>query len=90
MGDRTWWFDECPNCGKEKEVYDAPSSIIWSNHCDNCGWDDGLNYYENKDGITVHKLTYSEATKVRKKLYQAPHGIKAPTQPNPKSNTLDE
>lgn len=77
MGDRTTTYYPCPNCGKQAEQYDAPSSLIWSNHCDYCGWDDRLNYYEDKDGVTVHRLTYEEAEAMKDKLYQEPHGPKA-------------
>jgi ribosomal protein L37AE/L43A len=49
MGDRTWWEEPCPKCGKSIEMYDAPSSLIWSCHCDHCGYDDGRSYYEIGD-----------------------------------------
>lgn len=75
MGDKTWYYDECPHCGSEKEVFDQPSSILWSNTCDECGWTDRLEYYEEKDGYTIHKLTTEEARKIKDKLYQPPHGI---------------
>lgn len=46
MGDRTWWYEPCPNCQAEMEVVDAPSSLIWSRRCEMCQWNDGRNYYE--------------------------------------------
>jgi hypothetical protein len=61
MGDRTWWFEDCPKCNKKNavEVYDAPSSLIFSRQCGECNWTDGLDYYEKGD--TLYLLSKEEA-----------------------------
>ena len=53
MGDRTWWYQLCPKCGEEVEVYDAPSSLLWSCTCDKCGWTDGRGYCETRENETA-------------------------------------
>lgn len=48
MGDRSWWNENCIQCGGTDtvEVFDAPSSLMWSKKCEKCGWDDGRRYFE--------------------------------------------
>jgi len=46
MGDRTVTMIKCPECEVMVELYDAPSSLIYSARCDNCGWEEPLDYYE--------------------------------------------
>lgn len=46
MGDRIISYKRCPKCGKEYEVYDASSSLMYCAKCDNCGYDEGLSYIE--------------------------------------------
>ena len=69
MGDRTWWYEDCPKCKiKESvEVYDAPSCLQFLRKCDKCGWSDGLTYYETSPS-TIELLTKEEAKK-RKLIY---------------------
>jgi hypothetical protein len=64
MGDKTMWREDCPKCKKEDgvECYDAPSCIQFSRSCDECGWRDGLDYYETGDN-TIELLTQEEAKK---------------------------
>jgi Zn finger protein HypA/HybF involved in hydrogenase expression len=57
------WYETCPSCGAEIEVYDAPSSLIWSCFCSKCGWNDGYRYFE--DGDIIYKMTEKEARKRR-------------------------
>jgi hypothetical protein len=45
MGDRTISYKICPKCGKEYEVYDAPSSMMYSARC-KCGFDENKAYFE--------------------------------------------
>lgn len=64
MGDHTWWDEDCPNC-KTKDsvkVHDAPSSLQFSRICENCGWTDGLDYYETGNNV-IELLTEEEAEK---------------------------
>ena len=46
MGDRTTTYHPCPECSKEAERYDAPSSLLYLDSCEHCGWTSGLSYYE--------------------------------------------
>lgn len=62
MGDRTTTYSPCPKCGKEMETYDAPSCLMWSEHCDHCGYDDGLNYYEAPNNM-LYLITEEQAIK---------------------------
>jgi hypothetical protein len=52
MGDKTIWYEDCPQCqGKGTvEVVDASSSLIFSRRCEKCGWTDGLGYYDSPTG----------------------------------------
>ena len=63
MGDRYTWYEDCPKCGAKDgiEVYDAPSSYMFSRRCDKCNWTDGLNYYETSPH-TIELLTKEQAT----------------------------
>ena len=41
MGDRTYSYYDCPQCGKKNgvEIYDHPSALMYVERCD-CGyWD---------------------------------------------------
>ena len=62
MGDRIMWYEKCPNCGEEIDCMDASSSMIWSVHCDKCGYDDGLDYYDTEPN-TIELLSKDEAKK---------------------------
>ena len=53
MGDRTISYLPCPQCGKEYELYDAPSSLMYLGTCENCGWTEPKNYYEVNDHTTL-------------------------------------
>lgn len=68
MGDRYMWDETCPQCGKTIEVYDAPSSLIWSCHCDACGYDDGKEYYEIGD----YELFLGTKEEYKKRLSSLP------------------
>ena len=69
MGDRTWWYEKCPKCGEEIEVYDAPSCLQFSRECQ-CGWTDGLDYYEARDNV-IELLTEKGARK-KKLIFDCP------------------
>lgn len=45
MGNRYITFYPCPECGKEVEEYDAPSSNMFVVIC-SCGWHDTRQYFE--------------------------------------------
>jgi len=45
MGDRTLSFKICPRCGREYEIYDAPSSMMYCAKCI-CGFDENRSYFE--------------------------------------------
>jgi hypothetical protein len=62
MGDRTISFRTCPTCQKIYEVYDAPSSLLYSAWCNNCGYNEGLDYYETGPN-EISLLTKKEAKK---------------------------
>jgi len=53
MGDRYISYYDCPKCGEEVELYDAPSSVMYVAICDKCGWREPLNYYEVADNEIV-------------------------------------
>lgn len=62
MGDRTWCYLPCPQCGAETEQFDAPSSLIWAWNCDACGWSDKRSYFEVDDHpMTIELMTDEEA-----------------------------
>lgn len=82
MGDRITLWSNCPKCGGSVEYYDAPSSLMYSGHCDKCGWSDPHDYYEDKDGVTIHLLTKSEARKIAKQLYNPPNPNKKSSEEN--------
>jgi hypothetical protein len=65
LGTRTWWYEQCPKCPQEIEVFDAPSSLMWAKQCGNCLWSDGLDYYEISDSEIV-KCTKAEYKKMVK------------------------
>lgn len=44
------------------ETYNAPSCLLWNRHCDHCGYDDGLNYYEAPNNV-IELLTKEQARK---------------------------
>ena len=52
MGDRYYSFPNCPECGAEYELYDAPSSLMYSGHC-KCGWSEPKDYYEIDEHTTA-------------------------------------
>jgi hypothetical protein len=64
MGDRTTWYEKCPQCEEEDgvEVYDAPSCLQWSCMCERCGWTDNKDYYETEPN-TIELLHIDEAKK---------------------------
>jgi uncharacterized protein (DUF983 family) len=68
MGDRYYRYFPCPECGKEVEEYDAPSCLQHSSHCDACGWDDGLNYYEDVIGDSIDIVMCSEEKAIEEGL----------------------
>lgn len=47
MGDRIWYFYDCPKCGAKDgvEVYDAPSCMQYSERCRFCDYKVDLDYY---------------------------------------------
>lgn len=45
MGDRYISYKKCPKCGKEYEIYDAPSSLMYCAKCE-CGFDENKSYVE--------------------------------------------
>ena len=69
MGDYTITHTTCPVCGADIEEVDQPSSMLWSCHCDKCGYDDGLDYYETgRNEISLMtKKQYKEWKKINKK-----------------------
>ena len=68
MGDRTWWFENCPQCKTKEsvEVYDAPSCLQWLKKCEKCGWNDGKDYYETAEN-EIQLLTKKELVDLIKK-----------------------
>ena len=86
MGDRYTWYEDCPTCGGKDtvEVYDAPSSYIFSRRCDKCNWTDGLNYYETEPDV-IELMTEEEAEK-KGLVYMS--GLEAVLRREPPSNEL--
>jgi len=68
MGNRTWWSEDCPKCKAINcvQVYDEPTCLQFSRVCKDCGWTDGLEYYET-DPNTIELLTKEEA--IKRNLY---------------------
>ena len=56
MGDHTYWTETCKICKGNVSCHDAPSSLIWSRACEDCGWNDGLDYYQSEDEPHVIEL----------------------------------
>lgn len=46
MGDRTISTIPCPQCGKDSELYDAPSSLMYEHSCSHCNYRDPREYFE--------------------------------------------
>lgn len=46
MGSRYYSYHKCPNCGKDYELYDAPSSLMYIGVCEHCSWSEPKDYYE--------------------------------------------
>lgn len=46
MGDITTTFHPCPQCHKEMETHDGPSSLIYLSRCEHCGYKDQREYFE--------------------------------------------
>ena len=66
MGDRTTTYHPCPQCHKQMETYDAPSSLLYLSQCDKCGYKDEREYFE----IDEHKIalmTPRELKELKKK-----------------------
>lgn len=65
MGDRYIYFYDCPKCGLKNgvEVYDAPSCILFSEHCNNpeCDFRGNRDYYEVDHHGSVELLTPEQA-----------------------------
>lgn len=59
MGDRYYSYLDCPKCGSEYELYDAPSSLLYSGVCGRCGWSEPREYYET-DEHTLELMTPEE------------------------------
>lgn len=53
MGDRTFFYSDCPNCKAEIEYYDAPSSCMFVGVCDTCGWSDPRHYHYTETSISL-------------------------------------
>lgn len=55
MGNRYFWFKPCPNCKKEMDCADMPSSLLYSEQCDFCEHTSGMEYEEKEtlEGIVV-------------------------------------
>lgn len=51
MGNRYTWFEKCPECPREVEYYDAPSSLMYIANCV-CGWSEPRDYYE----LSMHEI----------------------------------
>lgn len=51
MGDRITSFEECPNCKGALECYEALSSLLKVDSCDDCGYT--VNYPIDDDGTTI-------------------------------------
>ena len=62
MSDRCYSYYPCPECGKEMEEYNQVGAILHVARCYNCGWDDGLDYYETSLNV-IELLTKDEAIK---------------------------
>lgn len=62
MGDRTTTYYSCPKCGKERESYDAPSSLMYFDKCEHCNDVDPRDYYEDT-GNRIILCTEEEARK---------------------------
>jgi hypothetical protein len=68
MGERYISYKKCPECGKKYEVYDAPSSSMYSAHC-KCGYDENLSYVDiDGDYYLVNINVYSEIERLRSAL----------------------
>ena len=65
MGDYIWQTIKCPKCGRVIEMCDQTSSLLHSCHCDKCGYDDGLDWYDNGYN-EIYLLTKKQA--IAKKL----------------------
>lgn len=66
MGDRTTIYHPCPQCYKEMETHDAPSSLIYISKCEHCGYEDQRDYFE----ISEHEIkliTRGQLEKLKKK-----------------------
>lgn len=59
MGDRYYSYLDCPKCGSEYELYDAPSSLSYSGVCGKCGWSESREYYKT-DEHTIELMTPEE------------------------------
>ena len=57
MGDRYYYYSDCPKCGAKQglETYDAPSCYQYVVSCEVCGWVDrnSPNYYDIADNEIV-------------------------------------
>lgn len=60
MGSRYIIPSQCPDCGAEIEIYDAPSSGIYSHECESCGWKEEREYYNVNEFeaclLSLHEL----------------------------------
>ena len=67
MGDRIWYYYDCPKCGTKNgvEVYNAPSCLQYSERCRFCDFYVDLNYYYEDDEETILVLLSKEQARKR-------------------------
>jgi uncharacterized Zn finger protein len=66
MGDRTIIYHPCPQCHKEMETFDAPSSLMYISRCDHCGYKDRRDYFETNEN-EVRLITPEQLEELKKK-----------------------
>lgn len=66
MGDTTTTFHPCPQCHKEMETYDAPSSLMYVSKCDHCGFKDQRDYFETSEN-EIQLITQEQLEELKKK-----------------------
>lgn len=55
MGDRTYYYYDCPKCGLKDgvEVYDHSSALMYVEACQDCDYYVDLDYYEESENYLV-------------------------------------